>query len=171
VSKFKIGDKVRIVADHVWGEELGNVGVVSNLVGVHTYVVTREGDVENYFDGFNYSAQDLELIEEENEMKLWQDMTPEQKGALLLAYHEGKVIEYLYAGQWVAAIRPYWCRGSAYRVKPEPVVKTKELFGGYSAEFDNIGFFQNRYKDAAHKITFNVVDGEIDVTSIKMEKL
>jgi hypothetical protein len=32
--------------------------------------------------------------------KLWRDMTPEEKGALLLAAHEGKVIEY--DGAWMA---------------------------------------------------------------------
>ncbi len=169
MSKFKIGDKVRIVADHVWGEELGNVGVVSNLVGVHTYVVTREGDVENYFDGFNYSAQDLELIEEENEMKLWQDMTPEQKGALLLAYHEGKAIEYQHDGRWYCSTNPSWCSDCAYRVKPEPVVEVVVSHLGYAGK--RWLFSEGRCPCDTHKVTFNVVDGEIDVTSIKMEKL
>jgi len=32
--------------------------------------------------------------------KLWRDMTPEEKGALMLAAHEGKVIEWSYGLPW-----------------------------------------------------------------------
>ncbi len=169
MNKFKIGDKVRIVADHVWADHLGKVGVVSSLVGSYSYVVTREGDIEEYGDGFHYPAQDLELIEEENEMKLWQDMTPEEKGALLLAHHEGKEIEYQHAGRWWVAIKPYWFSDCAYRVKPEPVVEVVVSHLGYTGK--HWLFSAGRCLCDTHKVTFNVVDGEIDVTSIKMEKL
>lgn len=54
--------------------------------------------------------------------KLWRDMTPEEKGALLLAYHEGKVIEGRNedwkVGVWTIA-KPNWNNHSAYRIKPE----------------------------------------------------
>ena len=60
-------------------------------------------------------------------MKLWKDMTPEEKGALLLAYHEGKVIEHtLWSGNgWFEIRKDYegrvgWYDDLAYRVKPEP---------------------------------------------------
>lgn len=50
---------------------------------------------------------------------LWRDMTPEQKGALLLAHHEGRVIQsYIGQGDWVKAL-PGWNDNVAYRVKPE----------------------------------------------------
>lgn len=168
MSKFKVGDKVRITCSHVWGEELGNVGVVSSLVGAYSYVVTREEDVEKYGDGFHYPAQDLELIEEEAVMKLWKDMTPEDKGALLLAYHEGKLIEFSDGCGWERIPKPSWANAFAYRVKPNPVVHKFHV--GKSENTNWIPSIQRCPVDT-HKITFEVVDGEPDVTSIKMEKL
>lgn len=55
--------------------------------------------------------------------KLWRDMTPEEKGALLLAHHEGKSFEFTRSSmgyKWIiVAGRPEWCDGNAYRIKPE----------------------------------------------------
>lgn len=55
--------------------------------------------------------------------KLWKHMTPEEKGALLLAAHEGKPLQYRKwgAASWedcnsVGGIYDY----EYYRVKPEP---------------------------------------------------
>lgn len=64
-------------------------------------------------------------------MKLWKDMTPEEKGALLLAYHEGKVIEWCYGfcepstfrvdgSSAKGGMEPCWDPKCYYRVKPEP---------------------------------------------------
>jgi hypothetical protein len=59
--------------------------------------------------------------------KLWRDMTPEEKGALLLAQHEGKAIECLDPSNesdvW-DALEPSWFEDLAYRVKPEPKNET-----------------------------------------------
>lgn len=55
--------------------------------------------------------------------KLWRDMTPEEKGALLLAHHEGKSVEFTRSSmgyKWmIVAGRSEWCDGNAYRVKPK----------------------------------------------------
>jgi hypothetical protein len=107
-------------------------------------------------------------------MILWQDMSDEEKGALLLAYYNGKEIEYnsnTDGAKWSRTFCPMWCSYYAYRVKPEPVVEVKTLFGGYDRGYNMSNFYDTRYPDNSHKITFNVVDGEPDVTSIKMEKL
>ena len=49
--------------------------------------------------------------------KLWRDMTREEKGALLLADHEGRQIElWLKAGMWVRK-GAGWNDGFAYRVR------------------------------------------------------
>lgn len=60
-------------------------------------------------------------------MKLWKDMTPEEKGALLLAYHEGKTIEWKWKGrvEWEEDVKGgraglSWEGECYYRVKPEP---------------------------------------------------
>lgn len=168
MSGFKVGDKVRIVG-HVWEPEHGRDGVVRYSPNDGTYLVVRkkEEDVEGYW----YAEDDLELIEEENEMKLWQNMTPEEKGALLLAHYEGKIIEFNDGYGWAPVSKPSWRNTLTYRVKPEPVVEVQRLFGWFNGHFNSTCFYANRYSDATHKITFNVVDGEPDVTSVKMEKL
>lgn len=90
------------------------------------------------------------------EPKKWREMTPEEKGALLLAHHEGKVIEY-YCDVWKACAsnNPVWANNDAYRVKPEPVVETMSLY--------RCGI--------TYKITCTVIDGEIDCASVRMEKI
>ena len=85
--------------------------------------------------------------------KLWRDMTPEEKGALLLAHHEGKVIEANEGDGWFDA-HPYWAPNSAYRVRPEPKREVAKL-----------------YAQPGYRITFDLVDGEPDCASIKMERI
>ena len=107
--------------------------------------------------------------------KLWRDMTPGEKGALLLAHHEGKVIEW--TGHFGSEFdmdstrgTPVWSATHAYRIKPEPKVETVTLmtakvYAWVSEPYGKCGS-QN-----THRITFNIIDGEPDCTSIKMEKL
>jgi hypothetical protein len=60
------------------------------------------------------------------EPKLWKDMTREEKGALLLAEHEGKVIEAFgvsYPDVWYET-DPCWDDECPYRIKPEPKRET-----------------------------------------------
>jgi len=90
----------------------------------------------SHFDGENYYHKDgslgdilspiepFRLISRAAETpKLWRDMTPEEKGALLLAHHEGKPFEFTRSSmgyKWmIVAGRPEWCYGNAYRIKPE----------------------------------------------------
>jgi hypothetical protein len=52
--------------------------------------------------------------------KLWQDMSPEEKGALEKAHHEGKVIEVAYWGTpWMEKTVDHWHPHAAYRIRPE----------------------------------------------------
>ena len=56
-------------------------------------------------------------------MKLWKDMTNEEKGALLLAHHEGAIIEYFgsFTSTWnpVFDNNPKWNDNNHYRVQPQ----------------------------------------------------
>ena len=90
--------------------------------------------------------------------KLWRDMTDEEKGALLLAHHEGKVIESHHGDMWRHSITPAWFGDSAYRVKPEPNTQVVHLMN-----------FHELAK--GHAIVFSVIDGTPDCTSIRMEAL
>ena len=58
--------------------------------------------------------------------KIWHDMTDAEKGALLLAHHEGKVIEILMpVGSYWREIgvneTTHFCTNSIYRIRPEPM--------------------------------------------------
>ena len=56
----------------------------------------------------------------------WGQLSDEAKGALLLAYHEGKALQILQSeGNWYnLRCGPMWKDMSTYRVKPEPEIKT-----------------------------------------------
>ena len=131
-------------------------------------------DVWYHEDGITGCFEDLpdydlhvkRCVEEAPEpSKTWGEMTPEEKGALLLAHHEGKIIESLLY-DW-AKCSPSWTDSVAYRIKPEPKRETIELYG----DGRNSWAFDYSTSNATHYITFDVIDGEPDVNSIKMEKI
>jgi hypothetical protein len=108
--------------------------------------------------------------------KLWREMSDAEKGALLLAAHEGKQIEYLprppgsigYQG-WRLVVGVAGLSGDiAYRIKPEPKREAVRLVRGGD------GKWQERHHKAfvdTHAITFDTIDGEPDCASIRMEKI
>jgi len=59
------------------------------------------------------------LDRDDDTPKLWRDMTDAEKGALLLAHHEGKVIETFDTDrhEW-REVRPEWIYYESYRVRP-----------------------------------------------------
>ena len=98
--------------------------------------------------------------------KIWRDMTPEEKGALLLAAHEGKVIEYsAYGNDGWRADKPDWCDNLYYRIKLEPKVEKVTWYS--SAKMKGSG--EVKGPRTTHRITFNTIDGKPDCASIKME--
>ena len=105
------------------------------------------------------------------EPKLWKNMTPEEKGALLLAHYEKRVIEYFSEcdEEWVVCL-PRWMDHTAYRVRPEPKVEAVKLGGGYTKGMGFV-FCSIHPSDVTHRITFNLVDGIPDCSSIKMGKM
>lgn len=107
--------------------------------------------------------------EETMEYKTWGQMTSEEKGSLLLAYHEGKTIEYYnsFDHSWVVTHAPLFCDGNKHRVKPEPKVETTTLNGSTTGKF----WGSPSIKSDTHKITFDTIDGEPDCSSVKMEKI
>jgi hypothetical protein len=93
--------------------------------------------------------------------KLWRDMTDAEKGALLLAHHEGKVIDVFSDGEWTAPINMIWYDWNAYRVRPEPVREVRNLYI-YAKDTDY----------ALTKVgTIETEDGKPDCATIKMEEL
>ena len=102
--------------------------------------------------------------------KLWRDMTPEEKGALLLAHHEGKVIEFWNGVSWriVYCGIPSWFEDDAYRIRPKPNRETVTVHWGKEWGF-TLGHGPSS-RDT-HRITFDLIDGKPDCDSVKMEEM
>lgn len=100
--------------------------------------------------------------------KLWREMTDAEKGALLLAKYEGKVIE-KYSSmdkEWVSYGLTFFFDSLAFRVKPETKRET------CTANWDIVnGFHDGGWTTGTHIITFETIDGEPDCASIKMERV
>lgn len=136
------------------------------------YLVNKNGDIKDFESGRTNMSQFRIISRAFNEPKLWRDMTPEEKGALLLAHHEGKVIEGKAQNvcNWGVCSSPVWDEGIAYRVKPEPVIETITLYGGGVKGMVWANCRRGGDLDT-HRITFTLIDGTPDLLSIKMEKL
>jgi hypothetical protein len=117
-----------------------------------------------------------EVVEKPTAQKptLWRDMTPEEKGALLLGWHEGKVIEVFglgYPDMWYYEDDPRFEDECAYRIKPEPKIDRVALLGGMDTS-GNWSFCTDEVWSAdTHKITFDTIDGKPDPASIKIEEV
>jgi len=101
--------------------------------------------------------------------KIWADMTPEEKGELLLADQEGKMIQMFENYRWARALTPQWYRWVAYRVEPEPKRETVTMVG-----YEIRGWYfakKNSQAVDTHRITFDTIDGEPDCDTICMERL
>lgn len=132
-----------------------------------------DGSPVAYTESPRLIAEWLDGVPLKVEPKLWRDMTPEEKGALMLAHHEGKKIECCAPNfKWFPIEAPAWVSHLRYRVKPEPKREVVEVHG--SIDFDSDGlphFFQFPEQNQTHRIAFDLVDGEPDCDSIRMEKL
>jgi hypothetical protein len=115
----------------------------------------------------------------DNKPKLWKDMTPEEKGALLLAKYEKKFIECYEDGSWnvVVGTGNVFYHGTAYRVKPEPkrekitarICLTKD---GASLHMEaEYGYDLYSKAHLYALVTFDIIDGKPDPESIKIEEV
>lgn len=111
--------------------------------------------------------------------KTWGEMTDAEKGALLLARYKGEVIEAYWDKEWVKASGPHYFKFTniyAYRIKPEPKRETVTLHGRkYVSKTHPEGLWdldRNERRDGdTHRITFDLIDGEPDCSSVKMERI
>jgi hypothetical protein len=111
--------------------------------------------------------------------KLWRDMTPEEKGALLLGWQQGKEIEvYLDNEYWLATeIDPHRWDRDAYRIKPEPKRETVTAKLCIDAHCTSLHMRPDYYRgqygndNFYFTLTFDTIDGKPDPESIKIEEL
>ena len=102
--------------------------------------------------------------------KMWKDMTADEKGALLLAAHEGKPVESSANGTgWALDFKVGYGSSLYFRIKSEPKVENASLNGGFIE--NQFVFMGDEIIDPTHRITFNLIDGKPDCASIKMEEV
>jgi hypothetical protein len=111
--------------------------------------------------------------------KLWRDMTPEEKGALLLAHHEGQSIQsfgVFVPDMWWGDL-PEWEDKVAYRVKPEPKRETMMAKLCIDARCTSLHMRPDYcrgeygYVNFYFSLTFDTIDGKLDPASIKIEEM
>ena len=112
---------------------------------------------DHWYDDGTSLYKDLQNIVAEwrDEPTVWGDMTPEQKGALLLAHHEGRGVQALLRDGWADCPYPLWDNSYAYRIKPEPVVETRDVYVSGTPPI-KIG-------------TINLIDGTPDPATLNLE--
>lgn len=129
MTKFKVGDRVVSVNNPY--TFCGKEGTITEVFYSEPilYGVVIDDTNENTWEWSHYESE-LELVEEDQmTYKTWEEMSPEEKGALLLAHHEGKTIEY--SGDpsigWLDTLGvPTWGSYVYYRVQPEETAKEPE---------------------------------------------
>ena len=88
--------------------------VVEWLFNKSTHIITSKNIGLMYCNDYRIISRAAETP------KLWHDMTPEEKGALLLAEHDSGDIEHHCDGMWVPKKKlQKFLAFHAYRVKPE----------------------------------------------------
>ncbi len=117
---LKVGDVVECVNGPIFGSE---------WTAGRIYKMTDKGLPCDRNGPQLSSVSTFRLVSRANTPKLWRDMTPEEKGALLLAAHEGKVIEVDHGTGWVLSGVTAWYGDSAYRIKQK--LKVEVVSHGY----------------------------------------
>jgi len=162
---YNVGDTVRCVDDggrrfYVTGgkyvlESSGGLGptikVDHNGYSASWELVSRAGSPDTTDDGY----------------LIWNDMTPEAQGSLLLSEHNGAIIQFFCLDEWILDSDPNWWYARKYRVKPAaPVVVTHEIYGRHERNW-------NWVRDSldTHTITYNTLDGVVDCSSVVMTKI
>ena len=152
---------------------------------ISAYVITSDaftGQVRavlsDYGDGVFGDDEEFTIVSRASDApkddtpKPWGQLTPEEKGALLLDEHEGREVQV-----WVkdhgsdsrfrAKMPRVWSDHLIYRRAPEPKHETVNIYGcGYEW-----GQASKSCDEDTHIITFDTIDGEPDCASIKMERL
>lgn len=132
------------------------------------------GRTYNSYGGFySMGISDKDLVSEWSDTpQLLGDMTDAEIGALVRAWHEGKVIEG-YSRRidgWVECmVFNLWHEDIAYRIKPEPVRETVTIYINEKGE--TVPRDGTISWAATRAITFDLIDGEPDPASIKMERV
>ena len=90
--------------------------------------------------------------------KLWKEMSRVEKGEILLAYHEGQIIEYNPFGRcgvWHQHQEPTFLDQHEYRIRPTPKIREVELYFGQLVQ----GALVRKHHSDTHKMRISLIDG------------
>lgn len=124
--------------DFPWKDDKGNWWTNS---GYHNY------------EAHDSNNPDLDIVAEWSKSpRTWSKMTNAEKVALLLAHHEGKVIEYFskIRNQWESNEYPSWDDSTAYRISNREVLTCMLVHDTFT-----------------HSVTIESLNGVLDWDSIK----
>jgi hypothetical protein len=140
VVHYKDGERGTVGKDMVWRGSRGNEQLVCES-----------------------SVKAWRMVSRAYDPKLWGDMTPEEKGALLLAHHDGEVIEYHNGDDWHTKPRYAGLYDhNAYRIRPEPVRETVTLtsWGTLNQWMRDGDVSRVHASHVKFKITFDALNGK-----------
>lgn len=139
---------------------VGNIYLGKDLKIYHKMDLHGFGDGGVYFNTEKEAQALADRYNGVDTPKLWKDMTPEEKGALLLANLENQIIEWYdtLVGVWHIEELYDWDPSLSYRVKPKPVEEELHLY------FDKYGRTTSSNADWVVTVTF--VDGVPNPTAL-----
>jgi len=170
---YNVGDTVRCVDEGSSGFfDEGSTGFYETGKEYVIDSYRKTPAIDGLYNGFSASWELVSragLTDADDGYPIWGDMTPEAQGALLLAEHNGAVVQEWNNGWKLWQITDCSSRDNdtKYRVKPaDPVVVTHELSGHH----EGIWAFVPGGCDT-HTITYNMIDGVIDCASVQMMEI
>lgn len=153
---FKVGDRVLCTG----------VTQESYVIGVTYTLKSSDGDSRipciGHGNGYN---GDWLLVRDLH--KKWCDMSDAEKGALLLAHHNGELIEFKSDNGTWKVLNPVWMGFCYYRVAPEPVTVEHKFYSNN----DMNCWYKTKRCDSIRRMKYITVDGVIDSKSIKIKLL
>ena len=130
MSKFKIGDKVRILFNTTNYEgrfKVGDSCIIKEFQGNEGYYVRMENDNGRAFTW--HSVGKLQLVTSKHH----------KHHDLIIQWAKGAEIEYAdYQGDWENAATPTWSWHTEYRIKPTPPKTDKERIAELEARVQEL---------------------------------
>lgn len=183
--KIKVGDRVELnngevctVERMIWDDPLAVDGLGYGPFIINYMCYHQDGRFGSM--GLDYTHSVKRVLGQgfgaDDSPTIWRDMTDAEKGALLLADHEGKAIEFKnipVSTEWMIA-GPKWSSWCSYRIKPDQVREVVVLRGNDFGK-DNSTHWSFRASghigEDKYRITFETLDGKPDCSTVKMEEL
>jgi len=167
----QVGDVVEYVSGSIYHDSW--IGTVWNTAMDGDVLVVETHGGHNIVSGCRWIYRIISRATPP--LRTWAELTPAEKGALLLAHHQGEVIEWSYNLPWKTQNDTntgiiVWSNLCYYRIKPQPKIEAVTMFWAYEKGGKD-GYAHPKNNSATHRITFQTIDGKPDCASVKMEEV